>query len=241
MTQHRINPDDGGGCHDTVLAITAETEHRSDMPALLGPEHYGAGYFQGRSQSNYVDYERRQGRKIVWLPLLWTFSRIATQYGRVPLTHLDVGCALGYFCSYARPFVHRSAGVDISSYAIARAREQFPDIDFRRARAEQLPFAAGTFDIVTSFDTLEHLPDVSGAVAELHRVLRPKGTLLARMPYAGFVRRCFGWRDRDPTHISVLPLDAWKSVITRAGFTLVRSLRYPTLIGGQVIILARRT
>lgn len=210
------------------------------MSAYSGLDTFGPAYFHGRTGSNYLDYGRRQGQKIVWVPLLWIFSRIVQQHGKEPLAHVDVGCAFGYFVSYARRLVRRSVGVDVSPYAIARARALFPEIDFFEARAEQLPFADESFDIMTSFDTLEHLPDVGRALTEFRRVLRSGGTTLIRVPYAGFWRRCWGWRDRDTTHVSVLTWDAWKDAFARAGFTIERSLRYPTLTGGHVICLARK-
>jgi SAM-dependent methyltransferase len=46
------------------------------------------------------------------------------------------------------------------------------------ASAEATPFASETFDAVTLWDVLEHLPDPHAALAELSRVLRPGGRIL---------------------------------------------------------------
>lgn len=205
------------------------------MQSLPKREDFGPAYFRGRGGSNYREYGRWQGHKIVWLALLWLFARITRRYGTAPLAHLDVGCAFGYFVAYARPLVHRSVGVDISTHAVARARALFPESEFVEARAEALPFQERTFDILTAFDTVEHLPDVRAGLAEFHRVLRPQGTLLLRMPYDGFWRRRMGWRDKDPTHVSVLPYDSWKRALADTGFVLEWSLRYPTATGGHMV------
>jgi SAM-dependent methyltransferase len=45
-----------------------------------------------------------------------------------------------------------------------------------------LPFAARSFDAVTMFDVLEHIPDHAAAIAEAVRVLRPRGVLLVSSP-----------------------------------------------------------
>ncbi|MBA2529087.1 MAG: methyltransferase domain-containing protein [Euzebyales bacterium] len=50
------------------------------------------------------------------------------------------------------------------------------------ASADQLPFAASTFDVVTAFDVVEHFADDGRLLAELHRVLKPGGTLLISVP-----------------------------------------------------------
>lgn len=47
---------------------------------------------------------------------------------------------------------------------------------------EQLTYADGAFDVVTSTEVLEHVPDDRRAFGELHRVLRPGGLLLFTVP-----------------------------------------------------------
>jgi 2-polyprenyl-6-hydroxyphenyl methylase/3-demethylubiquinone-9 3-methyltransferase len=59
-----------------------------------------------------------------------------------------------------------------------------------QGRLERLPFADGAFDAVVAADVLEHLPDLPAAVAELARVLRPRGSFLFdtvnRTPWSWF-------------------------------------------------------
>jgi len=53
--------------------------------------------------------------------------------------------------------------------------------------AQRLSYADASFDLVTSTEVLEHVPDDARAFAELHRVLRPGGTLLFTVPlYGGY-------------------------------------------------------
>ena len=54
----------------------------------------------------------------------------------------------------------------------------------RTDRWGRLPFADGTFSSATALDVLEHVPDESRMLAELHRVLAPGGTLIAAVPAA---------------------------------------------------------
>jgi SAM-dependent methyltransferase len=53
------------------------------------------------------------------------------------------------------------------------------------ADAVQLPFAPATFDLITLWDVLEHLPDPHAAVTEIHRLLRPGGRLVLTTGDAG--------------------------------------------------------
>jgi SAM-dependent methyltransferase len=58
--------------------------------------------------------------------------------------------------------------------------------------ATDLPFADGTFDVVSAFDVVEHCADDSRAVAELVRVLAPGGRLLLSVPAYQWA-----WSDHD--------------------------------------------
>lgn len=211
------------------------------MPPPSVASAYGPDYYRGRTASNYQDYDQRQGQRLFWLPLLWTFRWITRRYPRTTLAHLDAGCAFGYFVSFVRPLTARSVGVDISPYAVSRAHARFPELEFRVADICALPFRDAAFNVVTSFDTIEHVPDVDRALRELFRVLASGGTLFVRMPYAGFTRRCFGWNDHDPTHVSVLSRAAWRRSFESAGFQIERSVRYPTIRGGELILVSRKS
>ena len=61
----------------------------------------------------------------------------------------------------------------------ALARGVGPVVD---AKLERLPFADGEFDFAVSLDVLEHLPDERPGLAELRRVIRPGGALIATVP-----------------------------------------------------------
>ena len=78
---------------------------------------------------------------------------------------LDVGCAFGRFLERARHH-SRVEGMDISAYAPGLAREMLPDLPLHHAPIET--FAPGrTFDVVTCFDVLEHVPDLDMALQRL--------------------------------------------------------------------------
>jgi 2-polyprenyl-6-hydroxyphenyl methylase/3-demethylubiquinone-9 3-methyltransferase len=95
---------------------------------------------------------------------------------------LDLGCGGGFM---AEALARRGAivtGVDPAAGAIAAARRHAAegglDIRYEVGRGEQLPFAAGTFDIVVCVDVFEHVGDLDAVLAEIARVLKPGGLLL---------------------------------------------------------------
>lgn len=78
-------------------------------------------------------------------------------------------------------------GVDISEPMLARAvrAESGPQVGFLRADAQRLPFRDETFDAVLSIAMLQLVPNVSAALAEIARVLRPGARMAVMVPTAG--------------------------------------------------------
>jgi SAM-dependent methyltransferase len=103
---------------------------------------------------------------------------------------LDVGCGEGYMTrELARCGARQVTGADRSPALIAAAVEASagqPGVRFREADAACLPFADTSFDVVVANHLLNDLPDVSGPVHELARVLRPGGRLVVLMLHPCF-------------------------------------------------------
>ncbi len=118
---------------------------------------------------------------------------------------LDVGCGTGRLLQSAGQRYSPLIGVDpcIEMLEAARARNA-PDDDrpgpmFVGAMAEGLPFADGTFDVVTSTLSLRHWDDPSRGLRELVRVLSTSGTLvLADAEVDGIPAPRHRWHLRRP-------------------------------------------
>ena len=107
---------------------------------------------------------------------------------------LDLGCGLG---RHAFEAFRRGARVVALDYSAAELKDVAGLFAAMAAHGEagpgalgvttngdacRLPFADDTFDHVIASEVLEHVPDDSAALAELHRVLKPGGTLAATVP-----------------------------------------------------------
>lgn len=87
---------------------------------------------------------------------------------------LDVACGSGLAATFARRLGADVHGVDASEELLAIAHDRLPGADLRAASLFDLPFGAGSFDVVTAFNGIWYGND--GALAEVERVLRPGGT-----------------------------------------------------------------
>ncbi|MGH3288118.1 MAG: class I SAM-dependent methyltransferase [Streptosporangiaceae bacterium] len=86
---------------------------------------------------------------------------------------LDVACGSGLAIELARLRGASCAGIDASARLVAVARDRSPDADIQVGDMNALPWDQASFDIVTSFRGI--WGTTPGAVAEIHRVLRPGG------------------------------------------------------------------
>jgi SAM-dependent methyltransferase len=101
---------------------------------------------------------------------------------------LDVGCGPGALTSelVARLGAARVAAVEPSETFAAACRDRLPGVDVRRAAAEALPFADGTFDRVLAQLVVNFVTDPPAGVREMRRVARGGGTVAAAVwDYAG--------------------------------------------------------
>lgn len=87
---------------------------------------------------------------------------------------LEVGCSGGLFAEILPGYV----GLDYSLRTLITPGWEHHDRV--NADAARLPFAAGSFELIISISTLEHVSQVDEAMLEIDRVLRPGGTLYLR-------------------------------------------------------------
>lgn len=100
---------------------------------------------------------------------------------------LDLGCGPGGFLSLMAPLAGRIVGADIVPQFVSEAQATIERHGLHNAEAVlvgdgRLPFEDAAFDKVVLVDTIHHLEDVPGTLAEVARVLRPGGQLLVFEP-----------------------------------------------------------
>ena len=161
----------------------------------------------------------------------YRFQHITTQIlnflpGESGLYLHDVGCGTG---EYTIPYFEqlmpnvRIHASDFSAGMVNVCRDRFPEHEHSIQDVEKMTMPSGLFDVLTSRQLLEHVPNPDKALQEMYRVLKPGGLLVLSTPsWFGlvaplyFIKRLFGGLEQ--------PIDDWwtpfglKSNLADAGF-----------------------
>lgn len=111
----------------------------------------------------------------------YAFARTLARDKRV----LDAACGEGYGAASLAGVAADVVGIDIDETSIAHAAKRYSryrNLRFRAGDATELPFADRSFDLVTSFETLEHLAAQERLVHGFARVLSDDGLLIISSP-----------------------------------------------------------
>lgn len=147
-------------------------------------EHMHHGYY-GRMGTRKLPRRQAQHQTIVEL-LHWAgLGENGTRPEKAIADLLDVGCGIGGSTLYlAQRFGAKATGITLSPVQARRAGERaaemglYSRVQFLVADALQMPFEEGTFDLVWSLESGEHMPDKTRFLQECYRVLAPGGTLV---------------------------------------------------------------
>jgi SAM-dependent methyltransferase len=128
-------------------------------------------------------------------------------------------------------------GVDLSSEAVAVSRARGHEVV--RAAIESMPFGAGAFDLVTCLDVIEHTSDDRAALAELRRVTRPGGLLIATVPAYPAL---WSWHDEVNRHFRRYDRAALRTAACAAGWDVVGDTHFNSLLlaPAAVVRIAQR-
>ncbi|HXN31191.1 MAG TPA: class I SAM-dependent methyltransferase, partial [Polyangiaceae bacterium] len=104
---------------------------------------------------------------------------------------LECGCGTGLLLERFARFARTAKAIDLSPGMLERARAR--GLDVREASVTAIPFASESFDVTCAFKVLSHVPQVGRALAEMARVTRPGGVVIAEfynpMSLRGLVKR----------------------------------------------------
>lgn len=128
---------------------------------------------------------------------------------------LDFGCNNGFGTNVLSQSAKSVIGVDVSPSALADARIRFPGQDFRLVDGVSLPFDSAAFDVVVSFQVIEHIADLGPYLAEIVRVLKPGGQAVFTTPNAE-IRLDPGMKPWNRFHVHEYSADELRTSLSSA-------------------------
>ena len=134
---------------------------------------------------------------------------------------LDVGANLGHFLKAAGDY-YTAVGIELSPQAVSWSREHLGVDNHVGSLYTPPDDLGGPFDIVTSWDVIEHIPDPVGAMRIFSKLTRPGGLLFLSTPDSGSVIARImrsKWHYHDPAqHISLFNKKNLSLLLLREGF-----------------------
>jgi SAM-dependent methyltransferase len=121
--------------------------------------------------------------------------------GRTGARIVDVGCGDGFALAIAaeRNAGHHFTGLDWSAGSLTQAAARGLDV-LRAAIDTSLPIRSCSVDVVIMSEVIEHLVDTDSAMEEVHRILKPGGSLLLSTPNLA------AWFNRGLLAVGVQPV-----------------------------------
>ncbi|MEO0312404.1 MAG: hypothetical protein RIQ89_2061 [Bacteroidota bacterium] len=141
---------------------------------------------------------------------------------------LDVGCGLAYGTALMAADANTITGLDYDGDTIAHNEERYQaikNLNFKQGTIPPIPFDDNSFDVITSFQFIEHIALQKEFLAECMRVLKPGGNLLVTTPNAKMSLA------RNPFHVHEYTFDEMRSQIT----TMCKQYQLKGLQGNETV------
>jgi SAM-dependent methyltransferase len=157
---------------------------------------------------------------------------------RTDATILDVGCGAGGMLEPLSRY-GEVTGIDMQQELVDFCHERgFPNVVV--GSAYELPVEDGSVDLLTLFDTIEHVPDDARVLGEVRRALRPGGLVFISVPAYQFL---YANNDRVAHHERRYTAGRLRARLIEAGLQPVQVTYFNTLLFPAILpaVLAKKT
>jgi len=170
--------------------------------------------------------ENRKGLYRFKRKLTYAFAfRLLNKYlsRRQDLDVLEIGTGSGFFLDFAREGFPNSrfSGVEYDERLLAETASRAPHANLIQGNAESFDLGKGRYDLVVSFQVIEHLYDPGSMLHNVRVHLKPGGLFLVTTPnLSGLGARWMKekWHGYRDDHVSLKGKDKWDKLIVSHGF-----------------------
>ena len=149
----------------------------ADAQRLMGEsgEHYDDAEYFAKYRSRFPRKLRKARQQIHLLQGYAPTGRL-----------LDIGCGIGETLIAAREAGFEAVGLDVGEYPVQHCREL--GFEVHRASITDTGLPSDSFDVVTMWDVIEHIPRTADGLTEVARILKPGGIAVMVTPSAQYLK-----------------------------------------------------
>lgn len=163
-------------CADCEFVYVSPRYGEDEIHTLYDEEYWNSSSPKTKGYANYAD------EAPLYLKTFRKRLRHVRRFVKPPARVLDVGCAAGYFLRVATEAGYDGYGVEVSAPIANEAIEALGADRIHVGMLDAVPdderFAKGSFDLVTMWDVIEHVPDPRDLLEQARAMLKPGGHLI---------------------------------------------------------------
>jgi 2-polyprenyl-3-methyl-5-hydroxy-6-metoxy-1,4-benzoquinol methylase len=171
--------------------------------------YYKGWYKQAVGSFSQKDLQLANNWFWAWLKKLDQYIPVEDGKGRKVL---EIGCSIGSVAHMLNERGFKVWASDISKYAVERAKKLTPEANFLTFDVQKKIPLKEKFDLIISFEVVEHLEKPEKGIEHMYASLKRGGTIVLSTPYP------YSWNYRDPTHINLKYPHEWVMLMEKAGY-----------------------
>ena len=199
-------------CDDCGLVFLNPQPSEAELSRIYGKDYFLGGDTEAGRQAVS---EIKQATARLYLAEIRRYS--GEQGGRL----LEVGCGDGDFLAAAEAEAWQVTGIEYSPAACEKTRRRLKNGAVHCGELQQTRLPDGHFDLCVLSDVIEHVRAPLEFLREIHRVLKPGGTLFIATPAIdSWSARCMKqkWMEFKPEHLTYFNRQNLQTALARAGY-----------------------
>lgn len=208
-------------CQQCSVGILDPMPKSDELKTIYDTEYFRSQYKNLGEPMGSAAFKRRISQQSHRVKFFRRFRRKGTV--------LDLGCALGYFVFACRQFNYDARGADISGANATYVRNEL-HLPLDIGPIQELDYPQASFDIITMWHILEHLPDPHDCLQKVKYWLKPDGLIVIDVPNYEGTDAQHAWKDWKgwavPFHLLHFTPRALYTLLEMHGLQVIRKKNY---------------
>jgi SAM-dependent methyltransferase len=194
-------------------------------------EHFPSKSFEDLFEQEAGSFWFRSRNAVI----LWALGKFCSDFTSL----LEIGCGTGFVSRAIKDKypLAQIQGTEVHLRGLSYAQIRLPDIDLMQLDAQKLPYK-NEYDVVAAFDVIEHITDDELVLQNIYHALKVNGFCVITVP-----QHMWLWSavDQEACHKRRYSATELRSKLTRAGFQIVKSISFVSLLVPLMLAARRAT